>query len=264
MPELPDVEAFKKYFNNTALHKTVKKVDVEDDTILEDISSRSLQSRMKDETFKDTSRHGKQMFVHLDRDEVLTIHFGMTGNFKYYKDEDDKPEYAKIIFKLTNGYSLAYINKRKLGKISLYDSADDFIEDNNLGPDALADLKWEDFKEIIEEKKGKIKSALMDQKTIAGIGNIYSDEILFHAKIHPSTKTEDLKEKDLKEIYKQMEDVLEKGIKALSGEDTDYPKNFLIPIRNEGEECPVCGGKIEKKKIGGRSSYYCKEHQEKK
>lgn len=218
MPELPEVEAFRSYFNNTALHKKVKKVEVEGGSVLEDISPRSLQSRMKGETFKESARHGKYMFVALDREELLYLHFGMTGSFKYYKKEEEKPDYAKVIFKLDNGYSLAVINKRKLGKIGLTDDKESFVKENGLGPDVLSDdFSQENFIELLSNKKGSLKNALMDQKTMSGIGNIYSDEILFHAKIHPQTKTTDLKEKKFKELYKKMKDTLEKGIKANSG-----------------------------------------------
>ena len=264
MPELPDVEVFRSYFNSTALNKKVADVDVQDDEILENMSSRSFQMRMKGETFQATHRHGKYLFIELDREETLMMHFGMTGSLKYYKNEDEKPDYSRVIFNLSNGYKLSFVCPRKLGKIGLVEDEADFIEDNKLGPDAYSDdFKWEEFKEVMSGKRGSIKTTLMDQKVLAGIGNVYSDEILFHSGIYPFTEIKELNEEELKTIFKKMKMVFEKAIKAEVKEDK-FPKNFLLLKRGEDEECPVCGGRIKREKYSGRSSYYCESHQKKK
>ncbi len=189
MPELPDVEVFRQYFNATALNKKVVDVIVPNEDILENMSSRSFQMRMKGETFQATHRHGKYLFIELDREETLMMHFGMTGSFKYYKNEDEKPEYSRIIFNLNNGYKLSYVCPRKLGEIALIEDEADFIEEHELGPDPYSnDFKWEEFQGIMSGKHGSIKTTLMDQHILAGIGNVYSDEILYHSKIYPFNK----------------------------------------------------------------------------
>jgi formamidopyrimidine-DNA glycosylase len=264
MPELPDVEVFRQIFNSSALNKKVTNVEVLDDAILENISSRSFQIRMKGETFQATHRHGKYLFVELDRDETLMIHFGMTGHLKYNKDGKEQPEYTRITFNLNNGYNLYYVCPRKLGKMSLVEDEASFIEENNIGPDAYSDdFKWEDFREIMDGKRGNIKTALMNQKLLAGIGNIYSDEILFHSNIYPFTEVKELNEDELKTIFEKMKTVFKQAIKAEVKEDK-FPKNFLLLKRSEGEECPICGGRIKREKYSGRSSYYCEAHQKKK
>lgn len=264
MPELPDVEVFRKIFNSSALNQKVMKVDVLDEGILENISSRSFQIKMKGATFQATHRHGKYLFIELDTEETLMIHFGMTGYLEYFKDGEEEPEYTRIIFNLNNGYNLYYVCPRKLGRISLVEDEADFIEENKLGPDTYSDdFKWGDFRGIMKGKRGSIKTTLMNQKLLAGIGNVYSDEILFHSNIYPFTEVNELNEEELRTIFEKMKMVFEQAIKA-EVKTENFPENFLLLNRSEGEECPICGGRINREKFSGRSSFYCEAHQKKK
>lgn len=106
MPELLDVEVFRRYINSTSLNQKIKNVEVEVEDILDEISSRSFQIKLKGEKLKSTTRHDKYLFINLNRDVLLLLHFGMTGKLKYYKNENDKPEYSKVIFDFANGYHL--------------------------------------------------------------------------------------------------------------------------------------------------------------
>ena len=264
MPELPEVEVFRQNFNSTALNKKIANVQVLDEGILENISSRSFQTRLKGVTFQATHRHGKYLFIELDTEETLMVHFGMTGNLKYYKKGEEVPEYSRIIFNLDNGYNLSYVCPRKLGRVGLVEDEADFIEDNKLGPDTYSDnFKWEDFKKIMKGKRGGIKTTLMNQKLMAGIGNIYSDEILFHSNIYPFTDVDELEEKELKTVFEKMKLVFDQAIKAEAKKE-NIPGDFLLLKRRDDEECPICGGRIKHEKYSGRSSYYCESHQKKK
>ncbi len=188
----------------------------------------------------------------------------MTGFLEYGKEEGEVPEYSRIIFNLNNGYNLYYVCPRKLGRVSLVEDEADFIEENKLGPDIYSDdFKWEDFREIIRGKRGSIKTTLMNQKLLAGIGNVYSDEILFHSNIYPFTEVKELKEVELRTIFEKIKLVFDQAIKAEVDKEK-FPKNFLLLKRREGEECPICGGRIQCEKYSGRSSYYCDAHQKKK
>lgn len=260
MPELPEIEAFKDYFESKASRKTVSKVDVNDEVVLEG-SGRSFQMRMKDQAFGSVSRYGKYLFIELSRDESLMFHFGMTGKFHYFNKDEAEPKYSQIIFNLDDGGKLAFVCSRKLGRVGLVESKEDFIEEHELGPDALT-LKWEEFQKAIKGRSGKVKSILMNQQIIAGIGNIYSDEILFQADIAPQTGVDKLDEKKLKTIYEKIKSVLPEVIKIRG--KVEFPKGFLHDFRKEGEKCPKCGGEIVKATVGGRSAYYCRKHQEKK
>ena len=263
MPELPDVENFRKYFNRTSLHKKIQKVDVNAKKMLKGVSSRSLQMNLKNDSFSKTSRHAKYLFAHTDNDKILVLHFGMTGRLQYYKNEDEKPDHTRMLINFSNGYHLAFDCPRKFGRIFLIDDKRKFIEKRKLGPDPVADkLNLSKFRKILDGKRGAIKAALMDQKTISGLGNIYSDEILFNAGIHPASKTEKMSSDQLTKIYRMMNKVLNKVI-DVDADVRKMPRTYLLSHRESGKDCPRCSGKIRKKTIGGRSAYFCDKHQKK-
>lgn len=253
MPELPEIALFKKYVDATSLHKKIASLSFPDTSLLQSSKS-DFEEALKEEEFKKTSRIGKYLFLQTTGNLVLVLHFGMTGELEYYKNQDP-PKYAKLIFHFDNGYQLAYSCKRKLGKLYLTESIEDFKDDHSLGKDAL-DLEEMEFLELLDQKSGSIKGALTDQHLIAGIGNVYSDEMLYQCKIHPKTKVEKLSDSEKKELYRQMKKVLETAIEN-EGERSEFPSDYLISHRKEGEKCPKCSGKIEKIKVSGRSTYFC-------
>ena len=263
MPELPDVENFRRYFNRTSLHKQIEKVDVGAKRMLKGVSLRTLQMNLLNEKFDKTSRHAKYLFAHTNNDKIMVLHFGMTGSLHYYKDDKDKPEHTRMLIYFKNGYHLAFDCPRKFGNIFLIEDKQKFIEKKKLGPDPAADkFNLLKFREILDGKRGTIKSTLMDQKTISGLGNIYSDEILFNAGIHPASKTEKLNNDQIAKIYHMMDKVLNKVI-DINADIQKMPRTYLLPNRKPGEDCPRCSGKIRKKTIGGRSAYFCDKHQKK-
>jgi formamidopyrimidine-DNA glycosylase len=262
MPELPDVAVFKRYFDATALHQEIEDVDVRDTQVLANVSVPELTSHLTGQAFESTSRHGKYLFAHLN-DEVLVLHFGMTGNPRYYKDPEKEPEYTQFLCAFRNGYHLAYSSSRKLGEIRLINEVDAFVRAKELGPDVLDDdFDFTAFRERLSGRHGMLKTRLMDQQIMAGIGNVYSDEILFQAQIHPETSIDRLDEKTLQTVFEAMKSVLKTAIDC-DAEPTQFPDDFIIPQRHEDGECPVCGGSIERIKISGRSAYYCPKCQEK-
>lgn len=193
MPELPDVEIFNRYIDSTALHKRITDVTVKDDYVLKNISSDSLKNCLHGQAINSTRRHGKYLFLKLSSSHTLLFHFGMTGFPKYFKNEEEYPDHARLLLAFENGYFLAYDSQRKLGEIRIIEDDRTFIDDLEMGPDALdKDLDLKAFLKLFEGRRGMIKPALMDQEVIAGIGNVYSDEILFQAGIHPKSKVANL------------------------------------------------------------------------
>lgn len=263
MPELPEVVYFKKYIDATSLHQQIGDVEVENDTILTDISADDLQKQLKGSQFKSCATHGKYLFIHTDQNRKLTMHFGMTGEPVYYKQPDEKPEYSRVIIHFDNGYHLAFNCMRMLGEIGLTESKENFIQQKNLGPDAHSDsFDLDTFKNLLNDKRGMIKSALMDQSFIAGIGNECSDEILYQAGIHPKKTTSDLSDSDVTRIFQKMQEVLKEKIES-NMEHRTLPDSYILNHREEGAECPKCGGTIQKIKVSGRNGYYCPQCQEK-
>jgi len=257
MPELPDVEVFKRYVDATSLHQYIRDVEVQDARILDNISAKKLKSRLKGRRFDATSRHGKYLFVHLDDGQYLTLHFGMTGYPRYFKNREKEPNHDRVKVLFKNGYQLAYDNQRRLGTVKVIRNRGRFISANRLGPDALArDLGFDEFQQCLEGRRGAIKSSLMNQEIIAGIGNVYSDEILFQAGIHPQARVEKLDTSNLLSLFHAMKEVLHHSIDA-KADPEKMPDHFLLPQRHPDGICPNCDTPIEKLKVSGRSGYYC-------
>jgi formamidopyrimidine-DNA glycosylase len=260
MPELPEIEAFKDFFESKALRKRIEKVEVKDEVVVLG-KGKTFEKGMKNQIISSFTRYGKYLFADLEGGKTLMLHFGMTGNLKFYEDKAEVPKYTRVIFNLNGGGNVAFVCMRKLGRIGLVSSMKDFIKEQDLGPDAAKGLDWKAFSERLKGRSGKIKSILMNQQILAGIGNLYSDEILFQSGINPSTPVNKLKEEELQEIYKNMNSVLETVIKAQGKEE--LPQDFLRDHRKAGAECPRCAGEIIKETVGGRSAYFCRKHQEK-
>jgi formamidopyrimidine-DNA glycosylase len=260
MPELPDVQVYKEYLDSTSLHHEVIRVDVSDDRILEGTSKRGLTRVVKGRAFQSARRHGKHLFVLLDQGEWLHVHFGMTGRLLYYKKGDKEPNHARVIFGFANGYHLAVVSQRLFGNLGLVNDPESFISEQKLGPDAL-DISQEKYVEILSDRRGFIKGALMNQSVIAGIGNIYSDEILFQARLLPDRRVGDLDASMLGDLWRTGRDVLKAAIEARADVDR-MPSDWLLPHRSEGEKCPACGGKVSSKKVSGRRAYFCTNCQE--
>ena len=186
MPELPDVELYKRYLDEHALGRTIEGVVVNDARILGDLPVETFVARLKGNRFEDSRRRGKHLLVRLHRDGWLTLHFGMTGSLACFRKEADDPPYDRVRFDFKDGGHLAYVNRRMLGRVGLADDAEKFIEAEELGPDALDPaFDLQAFDRAIAGRRRDVKSVLMDQTLIAGIGNIYADEILFQARLHP-------------------------------------------------------------------------------
>lgn len=262
MPELPDVETFRRYINSTALHKKIKQVDIRNTKILKGISQKKLKETLTRSSFVQTRRHGKYLFIQTDESGWLVLHFGMTGEIKYFKNQEKEPSHTRLLISFINGYHLAFVNQRKLGKIHFVKDIEQFVHHKHLGEDAL-ELDNLMFEKLFNRRTSKIKSFLMNQKIIAGIGNIYADEILFQAGIHPETQTSQLSKKQVKQLFTTMKKVLNKAVDAQANPDK-FPSSYIIPYRQKDATCPKGNEHIKTIKVNGRTTYYCPVHQKKK
>ncbi|MCF7804365.1 MAG: hypothetical protein K9N46_14960 [Candidatus Marinimicrobia bacterium] len=259
MPELPDVEVFREYFQSTALHQEIAGVEILDDRILEGISAGKLREKLAGQSFADTHRHGKHLFAKLSSQGWLMLHFGMTGYLKYAKNTVEEPSHTRVLLKFANGNALAYSCMRLLGKVGWTPEMAEYISHHDLGPDALA-LDENQFTELMGQKRGMIKSALMDQSHIAGLGNIYVDEILFQAEFHPKRQVPEMSGADFRHIFGHMREVLNTAVACQVDVDR-FPENYLIHYRDPEKQCPKCGAQIQKIKVASRSTYFCPNHQ---
>jgi formamidopyrimidine-DNA glycosylase len=260
MPELPDVEIFKNYLNEHALGQKITGVEVLEKKSIRGHSPKELEKVVVNDSFDSAERYGKWLLIHTHKGNWLAMHFGMTGELEYLED-GRMPSSVRVVFQMEEEHKLVFADRRKLGGIELIKDKEELIEKHHLGPDAM-DVSFKEFKLALAGKKGKIKSILMDQSVIAGIGNVYADEVLFQAKIHPESSVAHMEEVHLKKIYSSIQPVLKTAINH-HGERGNMPEGYLLPHRKEGEKCPHCKGNVELIEVGGRSTYFCPTCQKK-
>jgi len=253
MPELPEVETYARYFAAHALHQRIARVHVRDERILADIRKETFIRKLRGREFTEVRRHGKHLFA-LATDTWLHLHFGMTGDLSYYRDAKDEPRFTKIVFEFDGGGHLAFEDVRLFGLANLVDSPEDFIRERGLGPDPL-DLDYKRFANLLENRRGAIKSLLMSQEIIAGLGNLYVDEILYQTAIHPRRAVDKIRDAGKRALFTTMRRILRIAI------ERDLPPRSLFHHREEGERCPRCGGTLRRTVVFGRTTYYCATHQ---
>jgi formamidopyrimidine-DNA glycosylase len=255
MPELPDVEVYRQYVDPTALHQRIERVQVDAPRMLKDVAPKDLRSKLEGAELEATRRHGKHLLIELSRGPWLVLHFGMTGRLDYGASDDGAPRHTRLSIEFAGGHRLAGIWQRRLGEIALTRDPESFVQDRGLGPDAL-DLRLPAFKDLLARRRGAIKPALMDQRLLAGIGNVYSDEMLFHARFRPDRDTRGLDENDLAGLHRALRHVLRLAIERRA-DPGQVPASWLLPHRKPDQSCPRCGAGVEHARIGGRRAYYC-------
>jgi formamidopyrimidine-DNA glycosylase len=265
MPELPEVETFKRYLNCTSLHQRITDVEVRDAYVLKGISARELARYLKGHRFENTHRHGKHLFVRASGDPPsprlrraslwLRLHFGMTGSLEYLNDAEVVPKTARVVFCFATNRRLAFDDQRKFGEIELIEDVDEFLQTRDIGPDAL-EIGLSQFKVIVGNRRGAVKAILLNQQLIAGIGNLYADEILFRAGVHPATQAATLNDTDLRRLFHATRYVLGKAI-ALKTDFNRLPKSWLLTHRGKRGRCPRCCRVLKSQMIGGRTSWFC-------
>jgi len=261
MPELPDVEGFKRVLAKNALGKTIDQVVVSDARILGQLSARTFASRLRGAKLVAPRRHGKHLMANIDRGGCLTFHFGMNGALQFVQNRDQEPAFTRVRLDFAGDGCLAYTNKRMIGRVGLAEDAADFIADEKLGPDALErGFDFLAFTSAVAGAKRDVKSVLMDQKIIAGIGNIYSDEILFQAGVNPAERLDKLAPSQLERLFLEMRKVLTTAIARGAGSEQfieRMPEGSLLPERKKGGHCPRCRSSLKAFKVGGRTAYCC-------
>ena len=268
MPELPEVETVKETLKLKLIGKKIKDVKVYYDGIIAYPEVKEFSKQIKNLPIKDIKRRGKWLMFDLDKYYLLS-HLRMEGKYFFKNKEDKLDNHEHVVFTLDDDEELRYRDTRKFGKMYLIKKEDI----NSIGP--IKDLglePWDDSltKEYLrskyKNKKLPIKTVLLDQSIIVGIGNIYADEILFLSELNPLIKCCDLKDNDLDNIIKYTKEVLEKAIKlggttirtytSVDGVHGRFQNELLIHGKDKNV-CPNCGQPIQKIRVGGRGTYYC-------
>lgn len=257
MPELPDVEIYRRRFTAKALGRRIDAVGIQTPRILGRLSPREFSARLIGRRFRAARRYGKRLYAALDDGAAVAMHFGLTGDLVVYRDTEPQPAFARVVIDFADGYRLAYTNRRMIGRVEMVDDVAADARAKQLGPDALDPrLTLEGFKRALAGRRGSVKAVLMDQSVIAGVGNEYSDEILFQCGLHPQTPVNTLDNRALAKLFRVSRSVLKRAVAAGAAPER-LPASFLIPHRRVGETCPRCGGKVRRLHIGGRSGYFC-------
>jgi formamidopyrimidine-DNA glycosylase len=254
VPELPDVEGFRRYFGRYAMGQRIEAVEVPAPDVLRNTTPQGLGKALAGHRFTATERRGKWLLAHTDDSAVLLTHFGMTGGLNWSTGTDADHPHDRVILRLERG-RLRYRNMRKLGGIWLARRAEETgAIMGPLGPDAL-ELDRDAFENILRRGRGRVKPSLMNQKRLAGIGNELSDEILWQARINPARLLPELEKRERSALYRAMRKVLEE-----SNRHGRIPRHrsWLSAARGTTDTpCPRCGTTITRSRIGGRTSYWC-------
>jgi formamidopyrimidine-DNA glycosylase len=257
MPELPEVESQLDYLRANALGRAIRKVSILEPRIIKNSSPASFRRALVGRRLVAASRRGKYLIVNTDGRRVLVLHFGMGGDLQYYTEPQQRPRFTRIEFTLDNGYRLAFTCPRNICRVMSVDSPLDIPGLREMGPEPLCkDFTSSVFKALIRTGTSRaIKAFLMDQKRIAGIGNIYADQILFEAVIRPTRKTSDLDAIETGRLYRSIRRVLKQALPIASEES--LPSHYIYSRDFRGQGCPVCGRPFEKTRVGGRTTRYC-------
>ena len=278
MPELPEVESIRSMLEKRVLNKKISKLEILDTKAIARPEPDSFCSAILCRKILSIRRDAKYLIFDFDDTSKMIVHLRMTGNLLYMDgssklniklDESGLPRHARVIFTLNDGSLLCFCDQRKFGRLWFYSSDEDYkaCGIDRLGPEPLsADFSKEYLYKCLAKTKRQVKAVLLDQSIVSGIGNIYSDEILFKAGILPQTRACDISKNNALSLYDAINDVISNGIKAnrssieayMLGASKQYSDLEKMKVyQKAGSKCIVCGTKIEKLTIGGRSSCFC-------
>ncbi len=276
MPELPEVETVVRGLYASLRGYTITKVAIHWPGSIDAPDPGLFAQRLTGRTVTGVDRRGKWIVIELDDGQTLLIHLRMTGQLLL--ETTDCPEteavsaYTRVIFYLdngpgTNGGRLRFSDMRKFGRLILTDEPSEVL--GKLGPEPLADdFTVERFASMLAERRGRIKSLLLNQGFLAGLGNIYVNEALWRAHIHPLRSADSLSSEEVRELHHAIRSVLRAAVieggttlengnfKQADGEAGEFASQLLVYDR-EGEPCGRCGAIIERIKVGQRGTYFC-------
>lgn len=254
MPELPEVNTFQRYFDETSLNQRIAEVQVHDDKIFRNVSGEAFIDLLAGRTFIGSYRRGKYLFGKLDNDDYVLLHFGMTGDLKYYEAQEDQPKHERFAFHFDNGFKLGFDCPRKFARINYVSDLDAYLKEVKLGEDAQR-ITEAYFLDRMKGRKGTLKGFLLNQSHFAGVGNLYADEVCYQTRVHPASVVDAIPTKKRKEIFQKLQEVLDFAINK-NAYYKDYPEDWLWQWRKEGAVAPDGKSVIESAKIGGRTTYF--------
>ena len=269
MPELPEVETIKRQLQKEIVGKKIIKVEINLPKLVK-TDPEKFRKKVENKRINSVWRRAKIIGIELDNKYTILIHLKLTGQLLYFPSikELELKNYSHLIYHLDDGSFLVHNDSRQFGYVKLIEESKIDEIKNRLGIEPLSSsFTLKSFRKILNcHPRSKIKTLLMHQDLIAGIGNAYSDEILFEAEVNPFRLAGELNDDEIKKIYQAIKSILAQAIKY-RGTSTDtyvdaynhrgeYTR-FLKVYQQEGKKCPRCGTIITTAKIGGRTAHFC-------
>lgn len=273
MPELPEVETTARSLRPRLVGRRVTSVGgVDWPRMLPNVSEADLHDALAGKVVTAVDRRGKYLLVGFDDETWLTVHRKMSGNLLLVSGESPLEPHTHLIIGLEGGEDLRFVDARKFGRVYFFrsrDQLDEFLAER-LGPDSLLELDEKLLAARLRKRKGRIKTLLLDQAFVAGVGNLYADEALWEARLHPLRSAESLSTREVYRLARAIKAVLVIGIERRGTSFSTYRdsdgtpgenQEFLNAYGREGQPCPRCGTPIQRIVIGQRSAFFCPKEQ---
>jgi formamidopyrimidine-DNA glycosylase len=266
MPELPEVETIANGLRRPLIGRTFTDVRVGWENIIARPAVPEFQRRIRGQQILGIRRRGKYLIFDLSGGDSLLIHLKMTGQLTVRPGDAPADKYGHTVFHLDDGTQLRFLDMRKFGRVYLVTDESEVVGD--LGPEPLAeDFTLSEFSALIRQRRRTLKPLLLNQQFMAGIGNIYADEALFVAGIHPQRKADTLTDEEVERLYRAIRQVLRQAVadqgttfdgayRKVDGEEGEHQENLRV-FRRKGQPCPRCGSTIERIVVGGRGTHFC-------
>ncbi|HXH84977.1 MAG TPA: bifunctional DNA-formamidopyrimidine glycosylase/DNA-(apurinic or apyrimidinic site) lyase [Candidatus Tectomicrobia bacterium] len=266
MPELPEVETIRRDLAPALRGARIESVRVAPDAgqVVQAPSPEALDAALRGRRIAEIRRRGKYLIFELDGGGALVVHLGMTGALLLRRVGDPPDPYTRVVFALDRGRELRFSDLRKFGRVRLVDDPEEVV--GKLGPEPLDGLTAERLRAIFARRAAPVKAVLLDQEAIAGIGNIYADESLFRAGIHPLRPANSLRRAELERLAAAIPETLEEAMGHRGSSYRDYrdaegregTHQFYVRVfRRTGQPCFVCGAPIQRITLAGRGTHFC-------
>lgn len=266
MPELPEVETIAHGLRGPLIGRTFTGVRAGWENIVARPAVPEFRRRIQGQRILGIRRRGKYLIFDLSGGDRLLIHLKMTGQLTVKPGDAPPDPHGHTVFDLDDGRQLRFLDTRKFGRVYLVADENEVV--GSLGPEPLADdFALSEFSALIRKRKGTLKPLLLNQQFIAGIGNIYADEALFVAGIHPQRQVDTLTDDEIERLYQAIRQVLRQALaeqgttfdgayRKVDGEEGKHQENLRV-FQRKGQPCPRCGRAIERIVVGGRGTHFC-------
>jgi formamidopyrimidine-DNA glycosylase len=270
MPELPEVETIRRDLEGRLVGRRIVSLRIPPDTgkpvpVIKGTDESTFREGVVGARIDAAERRGKYLVFRLDTGAMLVVHLRMTGALLHRKAEAEPDRFLRAVLSLDDGHELRFTDIRKFGGLWLADDLEEVT--TGLGPEPLDDaFTAQIIADAVRDRKAPVKSIILDQRRIAGIGNIYADEACFAAHLDPRRLGNTLSESDVVALHGSVRDVLRLGVESRGASFRDYKDadgksgsmhNYVKVFRRTGKPCYDCGSTIERVVVGGRSTHFC-------